>query len=159
MKKVICIIFLLAVIIFIYYMSAQDAFKSNSYNAEVVRILRVKGGIDLYGTFNREYVDIIIRKLGHFFEFSILCIAVYLVLSAFKIRWVTISTSIFCITLAVLDEFHQLYVSGRIPSIIDVAIDSIGIIIALSTISLLRVIKYEFLNREDNYGMKNDRSL
>lgn len=154
MKKVIRVLFFLAVVSFIYYMSSQNAVKSSNCNVEAVRILRVKGGVDLYSLFGKEYVDIIIRKLGHFLEFSLLGTLLYSVLSAFKVRWSTILTSILGIAFAVLDEFHQLYVMGRSSSIIDVAIDSLGVLAALSAVSLIRVIRFELSSQEVNYGMK-----
>lgn len=158
MKKVIRVIFLFGVLAFIYYMSSQNGFKSNSYNIEMVKILKNKGGIDLYSLFSNNYVDIIIRKLGHFFEFSLLSAAAYLFFSAFKFRWVTVLTIVFCIFLGFVDEFHQLYVPGRTSSVIDVIIDSIGVMVTVSVISLIRIIKFELSNGEDNYVVRNDRS-
>lgn len=159
MKKAVRIIILLTVISFIYYMSAQNSVKSFFYNVEIVRILRINCGIDLYSLFNNNYVDIIVRKLGHFFEFSILSAALYSALSAFKVKRVTILTCIFSITLALLDEYHQLYVLGRSCRIIDVFIDSSGIIMTISAISFIKAINHELFIQRNKHGMNNDRSL
>lgn len=159
MKKAIRAIFLVGIFTFIFYMSSQEALKSNSYNMQIIKLLKLKWGIDLYGLFGYEYVDIIIRKLGHFFEFAMLSLSFYLVFSAFKFRRATIVTIMFCILFAFADEFHQLFVQGRNSSIIDVIIDSFGAIAAISAISLVRVIKLELFNRENNYAVKNGRDL
>lgn len=159
MKKVTRIIFLLGVIIFIFYMSSQNGIKSNSYNVEIVNFLRIKGGIDLYSLFGENSVDIIIRKLGHFLEFSILSIASYLVFTVFKVRRATISTCVFCILLAAVDEMHQLFVLGRTSSVIDVIIDSVGMMMTVGVISLIRIIKYELINQEDNYLLRKEKNM
>lgn len=159
MKRVFSIVFLLAVMAFIFYMSAQDAARSFSYNVELVKLLKIRCGIDLYSLFDRDYIDILVRKFGHFFEFSTLSIALYSVLSAFRIRRVTIMTFSFCIAAAAADEFHQLYVIGRSGRMIDVIIDSLGIMMTISIISLVRMIKYELSGREKKYGAGNGRSL
>lgn len=156
MKKVIRIILLIGVLAFIFYMSSRNAFESNVYNKELVKLLRNNWGIDLYGLFGSGYVDVAVRKLGHFFEFLLLSVALYFALNAFKIRRATILTIVFCILLGAADEFHQLYVQGRSSSLGDVVIDSMGAITAVSVISLVRIIKSELLNRTDNYFVKNE---
>jgi hypothetical protein len=86
-------------------MSSQNAINSNNYNLEVVNTIRTRCGIDLYSLFGNEYVDIIIRKLGHIFEFSILSAAVYLVLYAFKVKRITLLTIFFVYSLDLLMNF------------------------------------------------------
>lgn len=159
MKKAIRAIFLVGIFTFIFYMSSQEALKSNSYNMQIIKLLKLKWGIDLYGLFGYEYVDIIIRKLGHFFEFAMLSLSFYLVFSAFKFRRATVLTILFCIGFAFADEFHQLFVQGRTASFIDVIIDSFGIMAAISTISLFRIIKFELFYNKNNYSVKNGREL
>lgn len=159
MKKALRVIFLIGIFIFIFYMSSQEALKSNSYNMELIKLLKLKWGIDLYSLFGYKYVDIIIRKLGHFFEFAMLSLSFYLVFSAFKFRRATILTIVFCILFAFADEFHQLFVQGRTASFIDVIIDFLGVMTVTSAISLGRVIKLELFNRENNCAVKNGREL
>jgi VanZ family protein len=77
----------------------------------------------------------------------------------FKIRRATILTCLFCILLAGTDEFHQLFVLGRTSSVIDVLIDSLGVLMTVGVISLIRIIKYELINKDDNYILKNERNL
>jgi VanZ family protein len=140
-------------------MSSQNGFNSNNYNVEIVNFIRIKGGIDLYSLFGENTVVIIIRKQGHFLEFTLLSIASYLFFSMFKIRRATVSTCVFCIFLAATDEFHQLFVLERTSSVIDVIIDSLGVVMAVGVISLIRIIKYELINKDDNYILKNERNL
>lgn len=158
MNKFIRIIFLLGVLAFIYYMSSRNAFDSNVYNVELIKLLNNRYGVDLYGLYGSGYVDFAVRKLGHFFEFLLLSCALYFVLSAFKVRKATIFTIIFCLFFGMLDEFHQLFVQGRSSSMVDMAIDSMGSITAVSVISLLKIIRYEILKKGDKYfaGNKGD---
>jgi VanZ family protein len=159
MKKATRIIFLLGVLSFIFFMSSQNGIESNNYNEEIVNLLRIKGGIDLYSIFDPNSVVIIIRKLGHFLEFTLLSIASYLVFTVFKIRRATVSTCLFCISLAAVDELHQLFVLGRTSSVIDVIIDSLGVMITVCVISLVRIIKYELMNQDESYSLKKQRNL
>ena len=72
----------------------------------------------------------IIRKLAHVTEYFILGILLF---RAFKgslasphsLRWAALSLLILVVA-ASGDEFHQMFVPGRTPSIIDVGIDSFG---------------------------------
>ncbi len=156
MKKIIRIILLIVVLAFIFYMSSRNAFESNIYNVELVKLLKNNWGVDLYGLFGSGYVDVAVRKFGHFFEFLLLSITLYFALNAFKVRRATILTIMFCILLGAADEFHQLYIQGRSASLGDVIIDSMGAITAVSIISLVRIIKSEFFYNDDKYTARNE---
>ncbi|PIP17381.1 MAG: hypothetical protein COX44_00240 [Candidatus Portnoybacteria bacterium CG23_combo_of_CG06-09_8_20_14_all_37_13] len=70
-------------------------------------------------------VDFILRKIAHITEYAILC---FLLIRAINNKkWAFLIAFLYAIS----DEFHQLFVFGRHGSPKDVAIDSIGIMLAV----------------------------
>jgi len=71
----------------------------------------------------------LIRKCGHVLEFFALAVTVALPLYVYGVRgiWLMLLAGFICVGFACLDEYHQTFVSGRVGSRRDVAIDSIGI--------------------------------
>lgn len=82
-----------------------------------------------------ELIHIIIRKCAHFFEYGLLAL---LSARAFttssknfiRSRWF-LSSLLLVIIYALLDEYHQTFVSSRIGSIYDSMIDTVGGLTAL----------------------------
>lgn len=76
---------------------------------------------------------LLFRKAAHVGEFLVLTLLAY---RFFRIRFrenvalVILAAMSFSLAFATLDEFHQTFVPGREGKIPDVAIDSIGIVIA-----------------------------
>lgn len=77
--------------------------------------------------------DFILRKLGHIFEYFLLTI---LVARAVNSSIIKINNkgfflgALFSLFFAVSDEYHQTFIQGRFGTPADVAIDSIGIVLA-----------------------------
>lgn len=71
----------------------------------------------------------IVRKTAHFSEYFVLAITVALPLYVYKIRgiFLFLTGGIFCVLFAFLDEYHQSFVTGRVSSLKDVGIDSLGV--------------------------------
>lgn len=80
-----------------------------------------------------DITDFILRKSAHFVEFFIFTILLFRALSNsfFKINRKTIILSaVFSFLYVLSDEIHQLFVPGRSGNILDVGIDSLGILVA-----------------------------
>lgn len=84
-----------------------------------------------------------VRKTAHFSEYFLLAVSVSLPLYVYGIRgiWLMLTALILCSGFACLDEYHQLFVSGRTASGKDVLIDSSG---ALTGIICTCVVGYIF---------------
>lgn len=80
---------------------------------------------------DNDVTFIIIRKLAHFGEYFILGILIYNLLREFTYKNIVLYSFIICIIFACFDELHQLFIGGRDGKILDVFIDSIGIIIGI----------------------------
>lgn len=90
-----------------------------------------------------DQIHYYIRKTAHFMEYFILAVSVSLPLYVYGIRgiWLMLTALILCTGFACLDEYHQLFVSGRVGSYKDVMIDSSG---ALLGIICTRIAGYIF---------------
>ncbi|HTW89284.1 MAG TPA: VanZ family protein [Candidatus Binataceae bacterium] len=67
-------------------------------------------------------IHLIVRKLGHFLPYMVF----FLVLISGPLRGRPYWSLLVCLTLASLDETHQIFLPGRTASVYDVAIDFSG---------------------------------
>lgn len=94
-----------------------------------------------------EYGNPIIRKLAHFSIYALVGVWIMSFISTFDMRlykkWII--SMLVGVMYAASDEFHQSFVPGRGPSIVDVGIDSLGvltgILVVLIIISIYRALK------------------
>ena len=126
----------LAMMYVIYGFSAQDGTTSGnlSYKVSEIIVETANESFDLHWTAQEEaqYIQRIhhpVRKLAHMTEYFLLAVSLALPLYVYGLRgiWLTLVAGAICVGFAALDEYHQLFVSGRGSSKRDVAIDSIGI--------------------------------
>lgn len=78
--------------------------------------------------FWRSTLNVILRKLGHFLEFTLLGMtaSVFFIL-ILKKKWISsISAFVLSSLMALSDEFRQFFVSGRNPQWFDVKLDILG---------------------------------
>lgn len=80
--------------------------------------------------------DLILRKIGHAVEYSVLMYLIWRALSAQGWRGASLIGSAFLsLGYALGDEYHQSFVPGRMGSLRDVAVDGVGVLIALIYLS------------------------
>lgn len=76
-----------------------------------------------------------LRKGAHIFEFAVLTALLLRALSSTFTSWATKKlmtlSGVVAVLYAMSDEFHQSFVPGRGPSVIDVCIDGIGVAVVL----------------------------
>ena len=153
MKKTIItrIILIILIILWMYLVfgfSGQDGEQSSGISYKISMIL----------TGNNEDIAIIIepyvRKVAHFAEYAVGAILIYLLLYTFpkissKIR--NISSIIITIIYAISDEIHQLYIPGREGKIVDVYIDTLGIITGVIFINIIiKIFNKKLINKKIN---------
>lgn len=136
-------------IVVIFYLSNQNANDSSELSHIFLNLLN-----ELFNTTIQD--DSVIRMLAHSSEFAFLTVLSYVALSSTnKISNKTsyaespvklmrsdnemniIFTLWFTVTNSIVDEYHQLFVTGRAGTILDVLIDLIGIIIILIFIRVI----------------------
>ena len=126
----------LCMMVMIYSFSAEDGKTSAAFtykvSVKVVETVDQVANLDLSQTEIENYANRfhhLIRKCGHVTEYFLLAVSLALPLYVYGLRgiWLTLVAGAICVGFAALDEYHQLFVSGRGASKRDVAIDSIGI--------------------------------
>lgn len=119
----------------IFRFSMDNAVDSQSLSTKVVDIFATFvykfTGKDIYisvSPSNLILLETFFRKLAHMFIYFILSINVMIVLFTFNMRMPTrmFLSLLFCFLYALSDEFHQMFVDGRGPSITDAFIDTFG---------------------------------
>jgi len=144
-RKVILTIATILWMIFIFLFSSQEANESSKLSDSFID----KTVINVYKVFDsdltqskehsiKEMLVTPIRKLAHLSVYLVLGILVYLTLTEYKIKKVVIYAIIICISYAISDEFHQLFVKGRSGEIRDVIIDTLGSSIGIILINRKR---------------------
>ena len=136
MKKGFRIVFLLAWMALIFYMSSQPQLDSEaSSNLATELIYRVYSFLFPSGHFELEEFFAryghFIRKLAHFTEFMILGILAKVNYEGYYKTNTILYPLLFSMLYACSDELHQLFVPGRFCAFKDVMIDSSGAFVGI----------------------------
>ena len=123
-KKTINLILLIIWMIIIFIMSSFNGNESSYQSNLIVNFIS-----NLFNINNLRLLSLVVRKLAHFTEYLILGILMYNYLCMNK-KGVIFILSI-CIIYALSDEIHQIFISGRVFSLIDILIDTIGAYIGI----------------------------
>ena len=145
----------------IYKMSSDTGVESTRLSSSVLNILNELFNLELDD-------DSILRTFAHASEFALLTVLSYMALSSTnKISRKTsyaespvkllrsdnemniIFTLWFAIVNAIFDEYHQLFVTGRDGSIVDVLVDLIGIIFVLIIVRVIFTIYMRYKGRTE----------
>ena len=124
MKKIFNIVILVLWMVFIFMMSNAKAVESDTHSGVIVNIIS-----SVVSIVNIDMLTVIVRKCAHMFEYFILGILMLNCLKDYNIKNVLIISIMFCILYSCSDEIHQLFIEGRSGEVIDIFIDSIGIIL------------------------------
>ncbi len=86
-----------------------------------------------------EGLDLVVRKIGHMGVFGILALLAWYALArtaAMRPPWAWAGVG--SVLYAISDELHQGLTAGRHPSPVDVGIDTVGIVVALTVVGFVR---------------------
>ena len=153
--RIVSIICLILTFFVIFNFSSQDGETSGGLSRNIaVKIIEVfdfKGNLDLEE--KEEKVDIIepiIRKLAHLSIYTVVGICLMSILYTYnmKLKNRIILGSLIGMIYAILDEIHQAFTPGRGPAVIDVCIDTIGVVIGIFIVCLIVNI-YNKLNKRN----------
>lgn len=145
MKKRLCLVLLCFLCLgFIFFNSSQTGKtsnqRSNSIVNKIVTVIQESNFNNrLSSNYDRQEINLIVRKFAHGFEFSLLSIGSYLALTSFGIKGkkIIVYTLFVVLLCATSDELFQLHIPGRNSSPVDVLIDSIGGVIGVYFINLI----------------------
>ena len=138
-KKILAWILFLLWLVVIFFFSSQNGQSSSDLSNGLLNFLEEFTHLPL----TNEFFSFLIRKLAHFTEYLILgilsCNLVKQYRSLNKMEYLAIL--LFCITYAISDEVHQMFVNGRSPKVFDVFVDSLGSSVGIFLIYIMTKVK------------------
>lgn len=146
-KRILFLLILIITFFIIFNFSAQDGEESGSISRKVTEFIvdlisKIKT-MDLNLKINYiEKLHPIIRKLAHFSIYTVVGFATMGFMCTFDIRDIFKFITSFGVgvTYAITDEIHQSFIPGRGPSIMDVGIDSLGVLAGILALIILIVL-------------------
>ena len=150
--RIILIIMLFATFFVIFGFSSQNGTQSKGISTKVTDAIlsfsdKYKEANAKEKTKIRSRTNAVVRKIAHFTIYTILGILLMgtMTKTKLKIKWRVLITLGAGIIYAVLDEFHQSFSPGRTPKITDVYIDTLGILLGIVIILLIREIYHRYV--------------
>lgn len=143
MKKIIKAILLILWMYVIYWMSNTPGNDSGVLSSNLLRNIAIFFRASDIDGFILKYHGVF-RKMAHFSEYFILGILMYInIKEYYKKPNIYILCIILCFLYAASDEIHQLFISGRYGSFIDVLIDTSGSATGSFIIHLVNMFCYQ----------------
>ena len=139
LKKIILWALVILICISIFYFSSVEGDSSNEQSEAITKkVESIVTEVTDKKPSNRLFQDIhiFVRKQGHFIEFALLGLFVFLLTRCYDLsfKMSLIITLLFVFFYACTDEIHQLFVKGRNGCVKDVFIDfaggAVGVLIA-----------------------------
>ena len=137
-KRIIFLIILLITFYAIYNFSAQDGELSGSISEKVTEFIvellsKIKTMSNSTKLYYIQRLHPIVRKLAHFSIYTLVGLSVMGFMCTFDMKNIFKVIISFAVgsAYAITDEVHQYFVAGRSASLIDVCIDSLGVLIGI----------------------------
>jgi len=153
--KVSLMILILAIFIMIFAFSNQNAEKSTQLSRKVTEKLteNIKEIQNLDENEKQDVllkIEVVIRKMAHFSIYMLAGMVIMILMSIYPIK---LKNKILCsftlgVIYAVLDEVHQLFISGRTAKVGDVLIDACGVAIGIGLILMIQWIMNKIKRNE-----------
>lgn len=167
-KRIIFCILILINCITIFVFSNQVADDSSKSSSRVVEF--ISNVIPIIKNMNEpdktilkeEILTPIIRKTAHFSIYALLGILTFNFINTYKGRSLYqkgLTSLLFCIFYASIDEFHQLFISGRSGEIRDILIDSLGALIGILVTILITKIYRKLKNKNEEYIINKNTKI
>lgn len=138
-------ILLICTLFIIFGFSSQNGTQSKGISTRVTEyILQFSSKYQEADTKEKAQIqnrtNAIIRKVAHFSIYTLLGLFMMGIMTRTKLKdkWRAYITIGFGILYAVLDEFHQSFSPGRTPKVTDVYIDTLGVILGILLVLLIR---------------------
>lgn len=153
-KRILKLVFIAIWILVIFSFSAENGTESNGTSDKIlIKIAEIVQDKKLDAQEQKELIakySIVIRKSAHFTAYFILGILV--IIFAKDLCDLTPAAFLyslsFCFIYACTDEIHQLFISGRTGSPIDVLIDTSGALLAITIFYLILKLKQKCIKTQ-----------
>ncbi len=126
---IISAVVLLAVLVTIFILSAQNGEESSSTSGFFTKLIEA--------VFGQSANEAIIRTLAHFCEFAGLGFLMCNFIFALKDKLRPFLSILFSVGYAVTDEIHQFFVPGRACQLSDLAVDSCGVVFGIAVFCII----------------------
>ena len=153
-KSGVYVVCVLAVMVAIFMFSSQPYEQTMKTSDVIVKPIEnlVKEDNFNFQTKNEEndyikelesMLDKAVRKSAHMIIFGVLGVFVYLFCKSLRLRDADaiIIALVFCALYGGIDEFHQMFVSGRTSQFVDVCVDEMGVVISMIIIRVIKKVK------------------
>jgi len=132
-RRVVFIIVAVAVLATIFVLSGQEKEQSYGLSDSLAKLINSLFGMSKHPlTRTSKILGLTIRNYAHIFLYILLGTSVFAAVGPTRRSWIRpLIAFAICLALAVLDEFHQLFISGRSSRSFDVLIDMIGFSLAI----------------------------
>ena len=153
LKKIIYLVLVLMWMLTVFMFSSQKGEESQRTSNEVTEII-----VEIF-THNQniteseklelvEYIDYYIRKIAHYSIYTLGGILIHNYINTYNIsgKKVILISILIGIIYAILDESHQYFIAGRSARILDVLIDSFGILTGVIIINIVKILKKPLYN-------------
>lgn len=148
-KRIILTTILILWIVLIFTFSHQNGTKSESTSDNFVEVIIDKVNLNMTEEEQDKFIidtRVIVRKTAHFTIYFVLGILSYLTLKSYNLKRAALFSIILTLIYAITDELHQLFITDRSSSIIDVLIDFSG---SLTGIAIMYLI-FKLINKTKN---------
>lgn len=152
-KRILFLILLAIAFYIIFNFSAQNGELSGSLSLKVteliVKVISKVKNMDIATRLHWiEKLHPIIRKLAHFSVYTVVGFSIMGFMCTFDMRNIFKVVASFCIgaTYAVSDEIHQYFTPGRSARVLDVCIDSLGVLAGIFILVVLIVFVEAIIN-------------
>lgn len=152
-KRILFLVMLALTFYIIFNFSAQDGEASGSISTKVtefiVNILSKVKNMD--ASLKLHYItklEPIIRKLAHFGVYTVVGFSVMGLMCTFDIKNIIkfITSFMIGLTYAISDEVHQYFIPGRSARMLDVCIDSLGVLTGIFILIILIILVEAIVN-------------
>lgn len=161
--RIILLLLLLGTFYIIFGFSSQDGEESGSISRNITETIASKiSQIRELENGKREEVlyrmEKVIRKIAHFSIYTIVGILLMLLISTYNLKEkyrVNISL-IIGILYASSDELHQKFIAGRSAKITDVMIDTLGVMVGITLIMIVKQVIQTIKKRENDKNLQKN---
>jgi len=144
------LVFTILCMLLIFTFSNKNAQTSNSTSKNLINnIINIYEKVFSKEVDNEKVIKKLnypIRKLAHYSIYFLLGILIYNFIANTTIKKKFLTSLLICLCYATLDEFHQLFISGRTGQIKDILIDTSGALTAILLLNYHDKIKFKRKN-------------
>lgn len=152
-KRVLFLIMLFIAFYVIFNFSAQNGEVSGTFSRKITEYIvdfvsKIKTMDNSRKIYYIEKLHPIIRKLAHFSIYTVVGFSIMGFMCTFDIKNIIKFITSFCIgaSYAVFDEIHQYFIPGRSAQILDVCIDTLGVLTGIFILIILIILVEAIVN-------------